>query len=207
MEQWIKYIPQTLGLSLLTLLLFACAGEAELQPRNFVQWVENPSHGLKVEKTIAPLKFEVQYKPLEYIVAMEERSESLPSTLVDDRKSELGEDLDYYNFRIAPAVGKKNVLMQTARDEGEYYQMIDYFSYAAQDDFYLLHGPDTAKCVLYQFVRNYELAPHLEIAMAFENKGEGDKTFVFDDQVMRVGVVKAKIEQQKINQLPKLKTK
>ncbi len=207
MEKWTKYTVQIFLFCLAIVLLWACGEKEELLPRNYVEWVEHPEHGLKIEKKIDPLKFEIQYKPLEYIVAMEERRESISSDLVKHRKSELGEELEYYNFRIAPARGKQNVLMQAARDEQEYYQMIDYFSYAAKDDFYLLQGADTAKCVLYQFVRNYELAPHLEMTMAFENKGQGDKTFVFDDQVMRVGVVKANIEQQKINQLPKLKTK
>ena len=206
MENRTKPLWKILRVGLPLLCLLACGKEEVLSPRHYVAWVKDPQHGLKLEKRIDPYAFEIQYKPLEYIAALEARQESLSGDWVAQRRSELGEDLEYYNFRIAPAAGQQNVLMQAAQDENEYYQMIDYFSYAAKSDFYLLHGRDTAHCVLYQFVRNYELAPHLAMTMAFEHRGTGDKTFVFDDPILRVGVVKATIEQQKINQLPKLKT-
>ncbi|MEL6639006.1 MAG: hypothetical protein AAFW73_14645 [Bacteroidota bacterium] len=206
MEKWTSTGFLALLAAMALMLSLACTRSEILLPRTYVEWVENPRNGLRVEKTIAPLRFDIQYQPVEYLVAQEERRETLPADLLTDRRAEYGDELDYYRCRIAPAAGRQNVLMQSARDEAEYYELIDYFSYAAKEDFYLLHGADTARCVLYQFVRNYELAPHLELALAFERKGKGDRTFVFDDQLLRVGVVKAEIEQQKINQLPQLKT-
>ncbi len=206
MDKWTNALARSLALGM-GLLLLACTRPETLLPRSYVEWIEDPQHGLRVEKTVDPLRFEIQYQPPAYLIAQEERRESLPAALVTERLAEFGSDLDYYQFRIAPATGQQNVLLRSARDEADYHRMVDYFSYAAQEDFYLLHGADTARCVLYQFVRNYELTPHLEFALAFERKGEGDRTFVFDDQVLRVGAIKANIEQQKINQLPKLKTR
>ncbi len=207
MERW-NNSSRVGGTMLMGILLFwmACATESSLSPKAYVNWLEDPAHGLRIEKKIGDLEFQFQYKTPEYIVAQEERKDNLSSTFVEERKEELGTALDYYNFRIAPASGAKNILMNSARDEQEYFEMIDYFSYAAQEDFYLLNGSDTAQCILYQFVRNYELAPHLEFSLAFENKGPGDQTIIFEDHVLRTGTVKAKIEQQKINRIPKLKT-
>ena len=175
-------------------------------PRDLIDWVEDPAHGLHGDKTLGPYRFSVQAKPPAYIIARESPPEALTSERVAERRRQLGEEMDYYNFTIAPAQSSRSVLQTAAQQEADYYALIDYFSYAAKEDFYLLQGADTSRCVLYQFVRNYELAPHLELALAVERKVKGDRTFVFDDQLLRVGVVKAEIEQQKINQLPQLKT-
>ena len=188
------------------LFLGACGVEPDLWPRAYVTWLEDPAHGLRVAKQIGDLEFQFQYKTPEYIVAQEERSDRLTASTLEERRAELGRELIYYNCRSSPVGDRQNVLMKTARNEAEYYEMVDYFSYAAQEDFYLLHGADPAHCVLYQFVRNYELAPYLEFSLAFEHRGPGDQTIIFEDHVLRSGVVKAKIPQQKINRIPQLKT-
>ncbi len=193
-------------LLVLLLAIWGCSKEKTFHPRQYVTWVEDPANGLRISKELSPYEFTIQYKPLDYVVAMEERTETLATSFLAERKAELGDNLDYFNFRIAISGSKKNVLMQAARDEQEYYQLIDYLSYAAQEDFYLIDGADTAKCVLYSFVRNYELTPYLDFALGFERIPNRDKTFVFDDKMLRTGIIKAEIKQQKIDKLPKLKT-
>ncbi|MEO0776871.1 MAG: hypothetical protein AAFW73_18100 [Bacteroidota bacterium] len=175
-------------------------------PRDLIDWVEDPAHGLHVNKTLGPYRFSVQAKPPAYIIARESPPEALTSERVAERRRQLGEEMDYYNFTIAPAHSSRSVLQTAAQQEADYYALIDYFSYAAQDDFYLLHGADTSRCLLYQFVRSYELAPQLEFTMAFERQPQSDPTFVYDDRVLGVGTVKTRLRSADLLQLPTLKT-
>ncbi len=202
---------QTKLWSIVTIGLFLWAGyfyqtNTALKPSSYVKWVENLDHDLHKVKQIGAYRFDIQYKPTPYIIAMEKRTDELETLAFEKRKLELGDEMDYFNFKISPAHKQQNILLQTAQNEKEYFELIDYLSYNAKNDFYLLNGPDTSFCHLYQFVRNYELAPHLEFVLGFKKTVAEDRTFVFDDKSFGVGPIRAIIEQQKINQLPDLKT-
>ncbi len=191
---------------LLMLCLLACTTE-DLGPRHLVQWVEAEQNGLRSDKKMHPYSYRIQYKPIDYIIAMEEGRDDLANALVTRRRKELGEEMDYFNFRVSMNSTQKNVLLETANTEGDYYQLIDYLSYNAQNDFYMIQGADTARCLLYHFARNYDMAPYLEFALAFERRENEDRTFVYDDKIFGTGIIKAQLQQQKINRIPKLKTK
>lgn len=202
MEKLSKF---ALAIIFLMFVLVSC--DQELDPIQYVHWVEEPDHGLRVEKTLGSYKFIAQYKPLEYIIAMEERKKVLPRNLVDERKEQLADEMDYFNFQIAPTNQKANILLSTARNEQDYYELLDYMSYHLKQDFYLLDGRDTLPCQLYQFARSYDMSPNLDFVLAFEKRANKDRLLVYDDKVLNTGVVKIKIAQQNIDVQPKLKTR
>ena len=200
------YILLLLGLG----ILISCGEEvvSELAPASYVRWVKEEDHGLRVAKQIKELEFTAQYKPLDFIVAQEQRSETLEKELLETRKAELGTDYLYYNFRIKNIEGNLSPLGAGANSDQIYQQRLGYFTFDAQQDLYLLHGQDTLPCSLFQFVRNYDIAPYIEFALGFKKSGAitEDITFVFEDKVLGIGKTQLLFKEAIFKDLPKIKT-
>ena len=201
---------KVLGTNVLLALLVFIYGcdKIALSPIEVVQWVENPVNGLKVEQRKENFRFQVQYKPLDYIVAMEERKHSLLKATVEARKQELGDHLDYFSFKISPATQGKDVwaYVQQAENPQVKSDLTYYLSYEMKKDFYLLDGKDTLGCSLYQFVNTSGISPDLDFVMAFEKRPEKDRLLVYDDKVFGLGPVQLKVKKESINHIPTLKT-
>ncbi len=180
----------------------------ELAPKQFAQWVENPSNGLVVGQTVKDFRLQAQYKPLDYIVAMEQRKTALKKEVVEARKLELGDQLDYFNFRISPAVEGSDVWnnIPEAIDPQAKGDIMQHLSYGMKQDFYLLDGLDTVACKMYQFVNTVGITPYLDIVLAFEKRPEKDRVLVYDDKVLGIGPTRFQIKKEKINHIPTLKT-
>ena len=189
-------------------LFFENCKKDELSPVEYAAWVENESNGLKVKKNISDYEFTLLYKPLDYVVVREMKSEELKKKLLDERKKEL-EGMQYYTLKIKS--NTSNDLMKTGiSSEDEYYQRLEYFMSPAQDDISLIDGRDTLPCLLYHFERNYGLAPFNNIVLGFakteDKKEQKDKTLIYDDQVLGTGKIQITIKGNDIEQLPLLKT-
>lgn len=202
-----KFILLLVGFSLLALV--AC-GPGTLEPKAYVNWVRNEENGLVKSKTLRNLEFTAQYKPLDYIVAMEEKKERLESDFVQKRKEELGEDLMYFNFRIEAPKGE-NPMSYQLRNEQERSIRMSYFMGNIQDHLYVLHDSDTLKCIDFMYVRNYELAPYIDFTLGFGAAGKkpedlGDVKFVYDDQLYGTGKVNLGFRKREITTIPTLKT-
>jgi hypothetical protein len=191
---------------LLLWFLLGCGGGG-LSPRELVRWVEKPENGLKAGKAINNYLFEAQYKPLDYIIAKEERKDELPATLVSDRKKALGNEMDYFNFRISTTEQGKDVISTFVKedDPGTKEMVLKYLSYDIKDDFYLLDGQDTLKCLLFNHPPNYGLAPYLDFVMGFESRPGKDKRLVYDDKLLKTGTTQLTIKNENIIKTPTLK--
>jgi len=192
------------------LILISCHEETILSPAKYVEWVKDPSNGLLQSKAINEFEFTAQYKPLNFIVAQEERTNDLSDTILSSRKKELGIDYLYYNFRIKNKEGELSPVGSGAHSEQEYQRRLGYFTFDMQQDLYLLHGQDTFPCTMFQFVRNYDIAPYVEFALGFKKQINTtlnqDITFVFEDRILGIGTTKLLFTQSIFENIPKIKT-
>ncbi len=185
-------------------LLFSCNNVDELKIPAYLDWVNDPTNGLKVAKELNDYKFELFYKPVEFVAIKEQRKTDIDTALYHQRITELN-GLQYYTLRIETLIGQE--MMRTGiGSEQDYSNRLQYFSDLAQYDMRLIDGSDTLSCVLFHFERNYGVAPYNNIVLGFP-KTEGNtnsKTFIFDEQVLGVGRVNLKIANTDINNIPKV---
>lgn len=197
-----------LGLSIF--LLSSCDENQVLLPGEYVKWVTDASNGLCKSKRINEFNFMAQYKPLDFIVAQEEKTNRLSKSLLKTRKKELGTGYVYYNFRIKNEEGNLSPVGAGANSDHEYQRRLGYFTFDMQQDLYLLHGQDTFPCTFFQFVRTYDVAPYVEFALGFKKEEKTiinqDITFVFEDKVLGIGTTKLLFEEHLFKNIPKIKT-
>jgi hypothetical protein len=172
-------------------------------PETYVEWVESKDNGLTVDKTISEYTFEVQYNSSEYLALQNLKKENVTAEELRKEKEEL-EGLQYYTLRIKS--GKNVDLLKAGiHREQEYHERIDYFSFRMQKDLTLVDGKDTLKCVLFHFVRNYGIKPYSDFMLAFEKgAGTGDKTLIYEDEILGVGTIKIRIQAEDISRIPEL---
>jgi len=189
---------------LLTLLTISC-GKEELRPSDLIRWVENEENGLVQRQNFQEYFFEAKYKPLDYVVSIEGRTDDLSESKYTDIKSEL-EGLQYVDLNIGPLSKSGNALSGDLKSEEEYFERLDYFVTYAQQDIFLVQGKDTLLPKLYHFERNYGLAPKNTLLLGFQNGStEADRYLYIDDQILGVGRVKFLFENSRIKSTPTLK--
>ena len=195
-----KYLVYIAGL----FLLVSCT-KSTLLPSDLIRWVENEENGLVQRQEFEHYFFEAKYKPIDYVVAIEGRTDQLSEKKYGQLKSEL-EGLQYVDMNIGPLKQKGNALSAGLSSEEEYFERLDYFVTYAQQDIFMVQGQDTLYPKLYHFERNYGLAPKNTLLLGFEQvQQSGDRTVYIDDQILGVGRIKFLFEEEQINSTPTLK--
>ena len=185
------------------LLFFGCS--SDLSPKDILEFGEDQKNSFRKEKTIEPFMFVTQYKPVDYIIAMESQGADIESEFYQTRRKELGDEMHYFNFHIKPTDNSTSPLKYIVKSETEYNKIINYLAFEMQDDIYLLDGLDTLKCQLFHFTRNYDVTPNLDFVLGFEKRKKKDFVFVYDDQIFNTGTIKLKYSDNTLSQFPKLK--
>jgi hypothetical protein len=183
-----------------------CGGNAvaeKLPVQEYIAWLENPEHGLLVEKKIADWNFSLQYKTPEYVILQEEkrplRQSEMDSLLVDYS------EMQYYTFRIGRLDGK-DAQKAGLNNDGEFYARLEYLSTPIQNDLFLIDGGDTLPCVLHHYERSYGIDPRASMVLGFVKKKTSGttKTFYFDDHHFQTGPVLLTIMADDLAQIPSL---
>lgn len=178
----------------------------ELLPKTFVQWIQNPENGLRKEKTIDDMVFSAQYKPYEYIVCMEERTEEIEDSILKSKMNELNE-MQYFDFKMMLKEEQKELLKYKITSQDEYDKRVKYFAFQMQQDIQLIEGNDTLSCELFHFERAYDLSPSAVFLLAFpKTTYAGDKTLVVYDRIFNKGYIKFNFNNSQLQNLPKIKT-
>lgn len=193
----------------ISILLTISCTKTKLDPTGYAQWVENEENGLKVQRKTGNFEFELQYKPADYMVLMEQKKKVTARSL-EQRKRELGA-MQHYTLKIKALDQTRDILRSGITDERQYYERLEYFMSYMQDDISLVEGTDTLPCLLFHFERNYGLAPYSSMVLAFESdtikkQQVPDRTFVYNDPVLGTGVVELSIKGRSIANCPALKT-
>lgn len=179
-------------------------GKLELHVPEYIQWVEAEENGLLVKKTISDYTFEVQSKPLDYVVLQDKKRNDLATAELEKAKREIG-DMQYYTFRIQVPKGQDANKFGLNNDQ-EFYARLEYFSLEMQKDIFLIESSDTLSCLMFHYERTYGIDPRATFVMAFparKNKAS-DKTFLFSGDRLGVGPVLITISGDDIKNTPAL---
>lgn len=180
-----------------------CGGN--LSPKEYISWAHDEAHGLRKSKTLNNIRFEVQYKPAEYIIAMESKGKSIQKSQYDKRKKEL-EGMEYFDFRIYPPEGYASIVLYGLSHPSESQSRLNYFSFGMQQDLSLEFESGRNSCKLYHFERASDMAPHRTFVLGFPRNPDSapDLTFVYNGQEFNTGPVKLKFEQKDLSNLPQI---
>ncbi len=179
-----------------------------ISPYEYVEWVKNPEHNLNRTKEINEFTFTLLNKPLDYIISIDQRKESITGSEYTKLKNEFG-DLMYFDFTIEAAKAPTELLKYKVSGEAEYQRRVTYFSYEMQKDFSLIDDLDTLPCILFHYERTYDIVPYGKVLLGFNPlKNISGKTFEFmyHDKVFNNGYIKFTIRKSDLENIPKLKT-
>jgi hypothetical protein len=194
--------------SLLMLLFMQGCGPGKLAPADYVRWVQNPGNGLVKEVITGVVGYEVQFRPAAFIIANEERAQTIAADKAAKRESELG-SMYYFTCTLRSNDGT-DVLQSNLIDQQQYYQRVNYLSLDAQQDFKLVQANDTIPCAMYQLENTYGATPHLRMLLAFSSKEispkAGNLKLIYHDRIFTDRNLEFEFDEQKINNLPQLLT-
>lgn len=177
-------------------------------PDEYVKWVQGEEYPLNKEKQIDELIFSVQYKPHEYIICQEERTNEIPDSILKQKISEI-EDMEYYDLKIELENGTQELLKYGLTETGQYDDRVKYFAFSMQKDIQLvLDGKDSIPCGLYHFERAYDVVPFVKVMLGFPttDKKISERTLVFHDKVFNKGIIKFQFTKEELQNVPQLKT-
>lgn len=194
---------------LLLLLTIACDScKKSMEPRDYVNYVNNKENGLKKIVPVDGFEFSMQYKPYDYIILLENKGEKANGN-IDERKQTL-KGTAWFNISIKRQDNSVSPLRFGISSLEEYNTRLNYYLNEAKKDIWLLYGTDTIRPVSYLFENNYNLAPQETIVVGFylpkgQDHPQEDMQLAFNDQVFKNGIIKAKYTRKAINDIPNLK--
>jgi hypothetical protein len=186
-----------------------CSCRGSLAPLDYVRWVEDEAHGLHLEKEVGDIKFSLQYQPVEYLTAMQEKTNSLEKGTLDSNLNSKKNTLCFL-FRFESTGPQKDVLKMNLDSKQEYFDRILYMTDEMQNDFQLVSGKDTLLCKLYHYERTYNLSPRQSFLTVFERKAQAkiqdDLIFIYQDKILGTGTIRMRIKAEDIKKIPTIKT-
>jgi len=194
----------TISIAFTFMFLISCSKE-EMQPSDLIRWVENSENGFIQRQEFEHYFFEAKYKPTDYVISIEGRTDHLSEEKYAELKGEL-EGLQYVDLTIGPLTTQGNALSGGIENQDEYFERLDYFVTYANQDIFMVQGKDTLMPKLYHFERNYGLAPKNTLLLGFDQGEKGkDRNVYIDDQILGVGRVKFLFKNKTIQSTPTLK--
>ena len=165
--------------------------DKKLAPKEMVEWFAEEKESYKHEKTVGAYNFKLQFIPSEVKILTEvDNPSSIDKKYYEERLAEL-KDKIFCFFEITPTNLSQTLLETETDNPSDYGSKLNYFVSFAQQDFYMIQGRDTMKCLTYHFENTYGLKKSNTIAMLFDKKNnQQDIEFVFDDKVLNTGPIK-----------------
>lgn len=184
-------------------LLISCSGDLNVE--EFHTWISQEENGLIQEVENENFKIEVQYKPQNYLVSLENRGKKLSKKNYEE-ELQAKEELQYFNIKLISKTGKP-VLKTNVQSKSEEDLRLQYYIGAFEHDIFLADGNDTLPCVLYHFERTYGALPFNNISVAFENnhKNTKDKTLLIADRALGFDLEQFTFNKRDIKNVPSLK--
>ncbi len=193
-------------LSVVALFLQGC--QKEVRPVDYVKFVRSADNGLHKQKAIGPLLLDVQYRPVDYVIANEFRKNDIDPTAYQDRKAAL-DGLQYYNLKIGfTGNTQMDITKYNIQNEAQQQERLYYLSFHMKHDIRMIQGQDTLAPVLYHFERSFDLSNHRTFVVAFEEPDQehnNDKTLLLDTPILATGPLKIKFKKDHIQKIPNLK--
>lgn len=180
---------------------------SELSAPDLVSFVQNENSGLKQHFTKNEFTYSAFYKPVDYIICKEQRSDKVETSIAKTKRREL-QGMQYIDLRIAAKNINEELLKYNISPDNDYEKRIKYCSFEIQKDLQLVEGKDTIACSMVHYEREYGVTPYVTILLAFPiNKKtmDEDKTLLFDDKLFYNGLIQFVFSNKNIKNTPKLK--
>lgn len=186
----------------LTILLVLMGCETkELEPEQYIRWVDDKENGLIKEESIGKIKYTVSYRPSDY----QKAKYLLDNDTFGLKHSETKNHA--FIVKMEPIDGKTQILTINAREKEEPFQRINYYLSEAQNYISLLEGADTVNVSNYIYERFYNVSPAQNLVMGFQqnqNLGESDLSFIMEDKIFNTGKIIFNFSKTDLKNIPKL---
>lgn len=179
-----------------------------LYPLDFIKWVKNPKHGLvkKIDENM--IGYEIQYKPKEYMVCLQERALNISDTLLK-RKVQDYAGMEFFDLKIIVPKSNEDLLMYNLGRSENIDSRIKYFAFEFQKDIRMVYKGDTMPCSLFHYERSYGIAPFSNFLLGFDikmfSKNEDVKILV-KDKVLAKKNMEFVFNESTMNHIPELFT-
>ena len=138
----------------------------KLKPSDYVEWFSDPMHQFVQEEKYHDMRYKVLYKPKEYVICMEERTNDLSSTCMKNKLLAM-QGFEYFDLQISLLDSSKNIWNHQSKDSVECDKQLNYFSFDMEKDIYLVSKQDTFSCQMFHFERSNGLTPYYQFLMGF----------------------------------------
>lgn len=181
-------------------------GPAQLSKPEYLQWVDDPAHGLVTQRKLGEFIYKASYHPLEYYI-LRNNYDISNSAFLDSIKGDY-KNFQYWQLEISIDSIEGDILRYKLASEEEYYERVKYFSFDIQKDIYMDIGGKKLPCLLNHFERTYGLSPKISIMLVFEATPELDDAenfaLVINDNAFNSGIVKLLVKTENIENIPSL---
>lgn len=189
-----------LGISLLVPVSGFLAGcDSKLDPKEYVSWVRDYQNNLHVRSSVSGFVFDLQYKPLEYIL-LQRGSQNSPGQTIQEELKKL-DGLQYYTLTVS-TTDKIDLVNYGVSSITEKQQKEYYLSYQFQNDITLEESGKVYPCVLYHFEKPSDPNGGRTLTLGFENPNTESKeakvvinSELFSSLPVKIKVVKSNIPQ------------
>jgi hypothetical protein len=178
---------------------------------DYVKWIEDPENGLVKTKKLEKYRYSLLYKPNDYMIAKDLAALKIAQAEYDSLQ-EVYKGFEYYTFSIEDTSFHDELLKSGLTSRGQYDKRLMYYSFEMQKDIQLISGTDTIPCSLLHYERTFNVSPKANFLIGFpvttKQKKSGkqvSKTFVYEDRVFKTGIVKLRIEDEAIKEIPAIK--
>jgi hypothetical protein len=202
-----KQVILFLGIVMIFFLQSCNSVPDSLVPSEYVKWIKNEENGLTKTKSFNNLHFTATYKPIEFIICNEERTNELSAQLVEERSKKL-DGLYHFGLRLKTDLSG-DVMAHEMMEEEQYFDRVAYYGFEFQNDIMLVQNLDTLHCGLFNFVRSHGIAPYVDFVFSFPKSKDvldSDLQLVVNDKVFNNGIIKFVFDHKIINNLPQLIT-
>lgn len=177
-----------LSVALISLSILSCT--KDYTPIEYMKKVQSE---LRKEVTLGSYKFELQYKPSEYMALLEQGKDFVKAG--EKLESKKYNQLKHFNFKLGTTDGNPAFLKNEIQDQAEYFKRLEFYISKAEKNFYLINDKDTTFPAIYHFERNYGLTKHNTIVLSFDVNTENNSNllFVYDDKILGLGKIKIDI--------------
>lgn len=172
----------------------------------FTDWFALKQNSLSKVRVISEMKYSLSYLPAEVMAYLELRNEDFDFERF--KKVQTGySEMTYFNLKLEVLDGRGELLKYKLDSPAQYEDRIKYFSFKIEKDIYLIQGNDTIWPGLCQFERIFEVAPHVNVMFAFDNRvfdRNREFTIVYNDKVFEKGTIKYYYQNNQLINLPNI---
>lgn len=177
-------------ITLITALFFIGCGEEELDPRSYIDRVEDKEGRYQVEQTVGGTTYLLRHRPAPYAFLKQKGPEGSTPRSWEEEKRDYKEGVRFA-LRVRPSSSSPEDWVKKG-GLGKAGERTRYFSFGMKEDLELIGRSDTLSCSTFHFERTYGHTPYLSFLFSFsrEELPEGPHTVRFENSMSRDGPVK-----------------